>query len=192
MDPPSPQTILKKTPVAKDFMARLESDENRELQDISNFTRNFRNNNNEEILSPKRKKYKMQATSSPKNYENVLNKDSEIEEEENVNILISTLKSILFEIKDLKKGQEKILEVINQFGNAKSTSTAVIKEVQKLNLPLQTVEQFHSLMNDEKALTILEKYFVRRVQHIKCLGWFFKSKRDRQINKVIFHVERGR
>lgn len=57
--------------------------------------------------------------------------------------------------RELKKGQEKILEVINQFGNAKSTSTAVIKEVQKLNLPLQTVEQFHSLMNDEKALTIL-------------------------------------
>lgn len=57
--------------------------------------------------------------------------------------------------RELKKGQEKILKEINKFGNAKNTTTDVIKAVQKLNLPLQTVEQFHSLMNDEKALVIL-------------------------------------
>lgn len=59
MDPPSPQNTLIQNVVTKDFMSNVEYDECRPLKDISNFTRN-RKNNNEEIFSPERKKFKVQ------------------------------------------------------------------------------------------------------------------------------------
>ncbi|XP_071626609.1 uncharacterized protein [Temnothorax longispinosus] len=73
---------------------------------------------------------------------------------------LSILKLILTEIKEIKKGQDKILQKINNLENKQKSSKDIIRAVQQLNLPVQTVEQFQILIKDEKALSILEQYFI--------------------------------
>ncbi|XP_039310667.1 uncharacterized protein LOC120358912 isoform X1 [Solenopsis invicta] len=91
--------------------------------------------------------------------DNTLN-DNAVDEVNFIKLSQSTLKEILTEIKEIRKGQDEILQKINNLENKSKSSKDILQAVQKLNLPVQTVEQFQILIKDEKALSILERYFI--------------------------------
>ncbi|XP_071648489.1 uncharacterized protein [Temnothorax longispinosus] len=148
--------------IEKDFMLTEGDMLDQQLQDISNFTLAFTKNKNEECKEKLNKKNaRMRYANLNRNKENIPNDNAlnykAVDEENYINLSLSILKSILSEIKEIKKKQAKILQKINNLENKQKSSKDIVRAVQQLNLPVQTVEQFQILIKDEKALSILPK-----------------------------------
>ncbi|XP_077263058.1 uncharacterized protein LOC143897937, partial [Temnothorax americanus] len=93
-----------------------------------------------------------------------------------------------------KKGQDKILQKINNLENKQKSSKDIIRAVQQLNLSVQTVEQFQILIKDEKALSILEQYFILLggLNISNALDGFLKTSITDKLIKTFFTWKEGK